>query len=191
MLDLKGITERTLLDEKRLQILGGLCQLLDERNVPGCIVEVGVYRGGSAKYLAQMNPSRAIHIFDTFAGIPYGPGENDQHNRGDFPADFEDVSAFLSDCPNVRIYSGIFPETMPKDFGPVALAHIDVDMEKSARDCINELWPLVSLNGYMVFDDYASESCQGVKKIVDRFLGGIISVDAPPQGWVKKIRRSL
>jgi hypothetical protein len=81
-MDWTGILDRSLLDEARLLSLRDLCLSIDESDVPGCIVEVGVYRGGSAKYLAQLEPDRAAFLFDTFAGIPHEPWEIDGHKRG-------------------------------------------------------------------------------------------------------------
>ena len=36
----------------------------------GCMAEVGVYRGGSARLIHEADASRSLHLFDTFEGLP-------------------------------------------------------------------------------------------------------------------------
>ena len=187
MNNLEGVLDRTLLDPLRLVNLARLCVSIEEGSVPGYIVEVGVFRGGSAKFLAQTNAGREVHVFDTFEGIPTEPWELDGHKRGDFASDFEDVKAYLSDCPNVTIHRGVFPITWPKGLSPIALAHVDVDMEAVAREAIVLLWPLLSPGGFLVFDDYGADSCRGVKRAVDEMFGERVVLGPAPQAWVQKV----
>jgi O-methyltransferase len=185
----EAVRERTLLDESRLVRLLEMSSEIHSSEIPGCIIEVGVYRGGSALLLAQANPDREILLFDTFEGIPHEPWDLDAHKKGDFPASFAEVSELFSGFPNVRIHAGVFPLTCPKGMGPVALAHIDVDMERSVWDSIIFLWPLVTPGGFMVFDDYAAEGCRGVRRAVDEMFGDQVVMSAPPQAWVQRPRR--
>ena len=183
---MNDLLDRTLLDCDRLKNLSRLCASLDDRSVPGCIIEVGVYRGGSAKHLARINPDRAVLLFDTFEGIPHESWDLDWHKRGDFTADFEDVKTYLSDCPNIKIYQGVFPATLPKEIVRVALAHVDVDMEQSARESIVALWPIIAPGGYLIFDDYAAEACRGVKRAVDEMFSSRVAIGPHPQAWIYK-----
>jgi hypothetical protein len=185
------ILYRTLLDPDRLVNLCRLSASIEVGDVAGYVVEIGVFRGGSAKLLARANQSREVHVFDSFDGIPVDPWELDGHKRGDFAADYEDVKAYLSDCPNVTIYRGVFPATWPKGLTPIALAHIDVDMEKVVREAIVLLWPLISPGGYLVFDDYNAEACRGVKKAVDEMFGERVVAGPHPQAWVQKVFRDM
>lgn len=191
MIELEEIMDRTLLDRERLLNLYRLSASINEGDVPGYVVEIGAFRGGSAKLLSRANPSREVHVFESFEGIPCEPWELDGHRKGDFAADFEDVKAYLSDCSNVTIHRGVFPETWPKNLEPIALAHIDVDMEKAAREAIVLLWPLLLPGGYLVFDDYNSEACRGVKRAVDEMFGERVVVGPPPQAWVQKVFRDI
>ena len=54
-----------LLDEDRLRVLRELAA--EVANIDGCVVELGVYCGGSALVLATCLPGRKLHLFDTFA----------------------------------------------------------------------------------------------------------------------------
>ena len=120
---------------------------------PGCIVEVGVYHGGSAWHLAKVakEQGREIHLFDTFSGIPCAEPE-DNHVVGDF--NDADLDAVMVAIPDAKFHVGVFPETMPADMPPIAFAHIDCDQYASVKASIEHLGPLMVPGGIMHFDDY-------------------------------------
>jgi O-methyltransferase len=130
-------------------------ELMEEarRAPPGDIVEVGVYKGGSAAALMQVcrEQDRRLHLFDTFTGIPYAC-DDDTHKVGDF-ADTS-LAAVRQALPEAFIYPGIFPGTLPAALDPIALAHVDCDQYQSVLDCCVYLSPLMAPGGVMVFDDY-------------------------------------
>lgn len=132
----------------------------------GCIVEVGVYKGGSASYLTELaeKQGRQIFLYDTFTGIPF-QSEYDKHAVGDFnDTSYEAVKAAL---PYATVTQGLFPASaipMPK----IAFAHIDVDQYQSYLDCIRFLSPMMVSGGVMWFDDYELD---GGKKAVDELIG--------------------
>jgi hypothetical protein len=117
----------------------------------GCIVEVGVYKGGTAYFLdqwAQLN-HRDCYLYDTFSGMPYAdPG--DQHRVGDFAdTTLQSVKELI---PHAHIVPGIFPlSAVPMP--PVAFAHIDVDQYRSYKETCTYLDPLMAPGGVMWFDD--------------------------------------
>lgn len=118
---------------------------------PGCFVEFGVYKGGSAWHLARLaeEQGREIHLYDTFTGIPYRE-DFDNHLVGDFAdTDYETVCAAI---PYARVHKGVFPDTLVA-MPPVAFAHIDADQYRSIKAAIEVLGPLMVKGGAMVFDD--------------------------------------
>lgn len=123
------------------------------RNTPnGVFVEFGVYKGGSARILADIavEQNRELHLFDTFTGIPFKE-EIDQHNVGDFSdTNEQDVRAFV---PEAKFHVGIFPDTMPNKFPKIAFLHIDADQYKSYKDAIRKFSGLMVKGGIMWFDD--------------------------------------
>lgn len=138
---------------------------------PGPFVEVGVYKGGSAWHLATLaaKQGRALHLFDTFTGIPH-KSHWDQHEIGDFgDADFETVKAAI---PDARFHVGVFPETLPGDLWDIAFAHIDCDQYRSIKSACICLWPRMAPGGIMLFDDYGSIAA--ANKAVDEFFGGTL-----------------
>jgi len=119
---------------------------------PGIFVEFGVYKGGSARRMADMasTQGRALHLFDTFAGMPIaGPG--DSHQVGDFADTSE--AAVRELVPGAIFHVGFFPETMPPDLPPIAFAHVDADQYQSISDAIDRFGPLMVPGGIMWFDD--------------------------------------
>ncbi len=118
----------------------------------GHIVEVGVYRGGSAWWLAGVAEARnvPIHLFDTFSGMPHAADE-DPHKVGEF-AD-TNVAAIEQLIPAALIYPGVFPGTLPWSLQNIAFVHCDVDQYESTRDVIATLWPRMLPGGIMWFDD--------------------------------------
>lgn len=130
---------------------------------PGCFVEVGVYKGGSAWYLARVAKSqlRPIYLYDTFEGMPH-QGEHDTHGVGDFSdTGYEQVCA---DIPYAIIVKGVFPASMVQ-MPPIAFAHVDADQYESVKACCEYLGPLMVAGGVMVFDDY--RHLDGATRAVD------------------------
>ena len=131
----------------------------------GCIVEVGVWKGGSASYLTELaeQQGREIYLYDTFEGIPC-KDELDKHEIGDFKdTDYETVKNAL---PYAKVIKGLFPESAI-DMPDVAFLHVDVDQYQSYIDVINYFKPKMVKGGIMWFDDY---ELAGAKKAVDELI---------------------
>lgn len=148
---------------------------------PGCFVEVGVYKGGTAWHLAEVarEQGREIHLFDTFNGIPCALPE-DNHVVGDF-AD-TDVDAVMAAIPDAVFHVGVFPLTMPAVFPDIAFVHVDCDQYETARAVIDLMSPLMVKGGVMHFDDYGCT--WGVTKAVDETFGGRVKESVANRGYV-------
>jgi predicted O-methyltransferase YrrM len=145
---------------------------------PGDLVEVGVYRGGSAVALARVarEQKRRLYLFDTFTGIPCANPSVDEHKVGDFgDCSMDDVRAAI---PEATIIVGVFPGTLKHvpELGPIALAHIDCDQYSSVRACCDWLDSKMAPGGVMVFDDY--DCLPGAKKAVEEMFPGRARISA-------------
>jgi len=131
---------------------------------PGCFVEVGVYRGGTALHLHEIadRQLRQLHLFDTFSGMPY-QGSDDKHAVGDF-ADTS-LEVLRQGLPRAIFHVGVFPDTMPADLRDISFAHIDCDQHDGVAACITQLFPLLVPGGVMWFDDY---ELAGARRAIDR-----------------------
>lgn len=139
----------------------------------GDVAEVGVYKGGTSRLLAKTTEAtnRVVHSFDTFSGLPQPDPGKDLHHEGQFNVSLENVKTYLSDCKNVRLYPGFFPDTADGISKLLfSLVHIDVDIYQSVMDSCIFFYPRLEKSGIMVFDDYGFLSCPGAKMAVDEFF---------------------
>ena len=124
-----------------------LYQFLKETgNLKGDVAEVGVYKGRSAKVIALTSEesNKNVYLFDTFRGMPETDPEKDNFfKKGAFSGtSLVEVRKFLSDCKNVIIYPGFFPDTAkPICEKPFSFVHVDVDIYRSVADCCQFFYP--------------------------------------------------
>lgn len=135
---------------------------------PGDFIEIGVYRGGSAMFLAEVarTQNRKLWLFDSFCGILERTEGLDAHQVGDFgDGDLETVRHLL---PDATIVVGDVRVTLPAtDLPPIAFAHIDVDQYASTKACIERISPCMVAGGLMWFDDYGC--LEGANRAVNEF----------------------
>lgn len=170
------IADSTLVDHLRLWELWTLLE--QTRYIPGDILEIGVWRGGTGALMAwklqQQKQQSNIYLCDTFTGVVKA-GAFDSCYTGGEHADTsrEHVENLLSRLTpsqnNIHILEGIFPEEtgeIVKD-NNFRLVHIDVDTYQSAQDILDFIWPKVSPGGIVVYDDYGFDCCSGITKHVN------------------------
>jgi O-methyltransferase len=145
-------------------------QLGQLSEVPGDVLEVGVWRGGTgvvmARRLLDVDPSARVYLADTFQGVAKA-GVNDPWYRGGEHADTSpELVRRLAEREGVEVelLVGIFPDETSVEIADRALrfVHIDVDVYDSARHTFEWAWPRLSVGGVVVFDDYGSFQCEGV-----------------------------
>lgn len=137
------------------------------KDIPGELIELGVYKGGTLKEMAKRFPDRTCYGLDTFTGLPKASWKKgEKHKVGEFKVDFDTV---VSEMPkNVILIPGLFPESAASIPESVrfSFAHVDMDYEKSTDDAINWLIPRMSEGGVIVFDDWHWKDCPGVTKAI-------------------------
>lgn len=171
----KHIRERTIIHEERLYILYQFSKMVISNRLPGNIAELGVYKGGSAKLLAKVFqdvPEKLVFLFDTFTGMPETDPEKDWHKKGDFSdTSLQSVLEFLADCSNVKVYQGLFSETLHNvEQETFCFAHVDCDIYQSVLECCAFFYPRLVHGGIMIFDDYGVVTCPGAKLAVDEYF---------------------
>lgn len=142
-------------------------------------VEVGAYQGGSARFIAEAlrrhGRSNPLYVFDTFEGHAVVDASVDgKHDVGRQFRDtsLERVAAYLRDFPNVQVVKGDFCETARTldGLGPVALAHVDVDVYPVTLFALNYLADRLVTGGIVVVDDYGFRRTKGAWKAVEEFV---------------------
>ena len=79
--NIAGVRDMTMTSLERLVSLSRAVEYIVKAQIPGDVVECGVWKGGSMMLVAQMlvqlnDQSRNLYLFDTFEGMS-APGEND------------------------------------------------------------------------------------------------------------------
>lgn len=170
---------------------------IERHDVPGAIVECGVWRGGSVMAacltLQQLGrTSRDVFLYDTFEGMTE-PTADDVMLHGDRTAaellqatevgdganvwsvaNLRDVQRAVgsSGYPSDRIHfvQGDVLGTLPNQAPevPIALLRLDTDWYKSTRHELEQLVPLMSPGAVLIVDDYWHWG--GCRKAVDEYL---------------------
>ena len=118
--------------------------------VNGDIAEVGVYKGGSAKLICEAKGNKALHLFDTFEGLPdLCEMDNPKHfHKGQYLGSFENVKTYLKKYSNVYFYKGLFPSTAEliknKRF---SFVNLDVDLYESTLSCLEFFYSKMNMEG--------------------------------------------
>lgn len=166
---------RTLLGHDRLYVLWQAARNVVA--VDGAAAEVGVFRGGSAYFLASIFDSligpTPFHVFDTFTGHPSG-GAHDPFNKpgsAKFRVSAEEVRAYLAAFPFVTVHVGNALETVPTlPALTYRLVHVDTDLYDPTLFSLKYFGTRLSPGGVIVVDDYASDHCPGVLQAVTEYL---------------------
>jgi O-methyltransferase len=152
--------------------------------IPGDLIETGVWRGGCAilmkAVLARHGVTdRTVWVADSFEGLPSPVHDIDRvHASYDLSGSdyltvsLEDVRAnfdrfgLLDD--GVQFLKGWFAETLTSvSLERLAVLRLDGDMYESTRDALGPLYPKVSPGGFVIVDDY--NSWPACRRAVDEY----------------------
>ena len=171
-----------------------LARMMNEKNIEGNFVELGVAKGGCAALMSEIafendTFARKMWLFDSFEGLP-DPTEEDYFRAGDKSTGdhlsplvkgsclgtLEEVQNLLLQKFNfppdkIVFVKGWFQDTLPEkaeSIGKIAVLRIDGDWYESTRVCMEYLYDQVITGGAVIIDDYLS--CIGCKRAVDEFI---------------------
>lgn len=166
----------SVIPENRIK---AMVELLSKITVEGAVIEVGVYKGGSASYIVDVFPERRIYLADTFTGIPHTTHETDNdkdgpcHKVGFFHDTSIDaiIEAFDGD-KDITLLEGIFPDDFRRvlENETFAVVHLDCDMYQSYKDSLEFLYPRTVKGGIIIMDDYQIQTAPGATSAVDEFF---------------------
>lgn len=181
---LKAVRHFTMTSPERILAMRDAVRRVCEHNVPGDIVECGVWRGGSmmvaALALLELGQTRTLHLFDTFAGMtPSGPEDGDDATGvlppGAIAVGVDEVRFNLLStgypASSVRLVVGPVDQTLPAQAPQsIALLRLDTDWYASTLHELRTLYPLLSPGGVLIVDDYGH--WRGSRRAVDEFFAG-------------------
>lgn len=165
-------------DSVRRDMLVLLLRDIVERQVPGDIAELGVYKGHTAKLIHRYLPDRMLHLYDTFEGFdPEDVAhESEVSNRRPPRRLFSDTSvkAVLRYVNprngSVHIHKGIFPASVPESEHDIryCFVHIDADLCAPIMAGLQHFYPRVEQGGYIVIHDF--NAWPGARRAVTDFF---------------------
>lgn len=143
-----------------------------DTNVPGDLLEAGVWRGGLAILMAAtlraygQRGQRILYAADSYAGIPivdHDQGVNQWTERYDVSRD-EVENNFLRYGlldEGVVFLEGLFNETLREGLPErLSLIHADGDAYDSTMDVLRAAYPRLSVGGYVIIDDFHLPGCR-------------------------------
>jgi len=196
----------TMIGVMRLDNLQHCVETVIKENVPGDLIETGVWRGGACILMrailkAYGDTARTVWVADSFAGLP-------RPNAALYPADRKDKHYTYRDFlavsrteveANFRRYDlldrqvgfleGWFKDTLPSaPIDQLAVLRLDGDMYESTIQALDALYKKVSKGGFVIVDDYFLKGCrQAVTdfRSRDHVEDPIIDIDGRGAFWRK------
>jgi O-methyltransferase len=182
----------TMTSRSRIAALCRSIEFVIRHDIPGDIVECGVWKGGSmmaaALRLQQLGDQhRKIYLYDTFEGMT-APTDVDKDNRGRsaaarmqaegtggfwFRQPLEEVRRNLAstgfDAQRLVFVKGPVEQTIPHQIpDQIAILRLDTDWYESTKHELEHLYPRLSVGGSLILDDYGY--WRGSRKAVDEYI---------------------
>lgn len=187
----------TLTSMERTFTLIEAVKYIIKQNIPGDIVECGVWKGGSIMTAVLTlknlkNQDKEIYLFDTFEGMSkptefdlpssesnFNPIEEFKKTKIDdnasdwCKAEIDEVkeNVFSTNYPKNKFHfiKGKVENTLP-EFAPdeISILRLDTDWYESTLHELNHLFPKLSKGGVLIIDDYGF--WKGSKKAVDEYF---------------------
>lgn len=175
-------TAHTMIGIKRLDNLQECIETILDDAIPGDLIETGVWRGGASIFMravlkAYQVRDRSVWVADSFEGLPKPNVEKYPDDKGDTHYTYDELKVSLDLVKGnfdrygllddqVRFLKGWFKDTLPvAEINKLSLIRLDGDMYESTMDAIVNLYPKLSVGGYVIVDDYCLPACR--KAIAD------------------------
>lgn len=181
---------------ERLYAMYKATEYVSRAAIPGCIVECGVWRGGSMMLAALTllrlaDTGRKLILFDTFEGLPRPNQQEDidiwghsaydewtRHRRTDTSSDWafasldevrENMVSTGYPVENLIFVKGMVQETLSQNRpDAVGLLRLDTDWYEFTVCELQNLYTVLSQHGVLIVDDYGH--LRGQRKAVDEYF---------------------
>jgi len=174
----------TMIGNYRMTNLRKLTEFVITHNIPGDLIETGIWRGGACIYMRAILKAygvtdRVVWCADSFEGLPEPVPEKFPQDAGDIHHTFEPLKVSLEEVRNnfikyalldeqVRFLKGWFKDTLPDaPIEHLSILRLDADMYQSTTEGLIYLYDKVSPGGYVIVDDYGV--VQGCRAAVNDF----------------------
>ena len=162
----------TMIGPRGLQNIRECVEDVVERDVPGDLIEAGVWRGGATVFMrallaAHGDSQRTVWVADSFRGLPTPAesghaadvGDEEWAERDWFNVSLDSVTRTFDRYglldERVQFLVGWFADTLPAaPIEQLSVIRLDADMYGSTIDALTALYPKLSRGGYVIVDDY-------------------------------------
>jgi len=192
---IKKVQPYTMTSAERIYSACESVRYIIKNDIPGDIVECGVWKGGSMMAMAmtlleQKNKSRDLWLYDTFEGMSeptdkdvsvYGIEakkmlEMSSKNRQDSVwcysrLDEVKQAVYSTGYPKekIKFIKGKVEDTIPKQIpNKISILRLDTDWYESTYHELVNLFPLLSTGGVLIIDDYGY--WQGSRQATDEYI---------------------
>lgn len=158
---------------KRMENIRDCVVDIIENNIPGDLIETGVWRGGATIFMkailtAYSISNRNVWVADSFAGLPRPDGVKYMADINDKHYTFSQLNVPLEKVQynfnkynlldsNVKFLKGWFKDTLPTLKNETfSIIRLDGDMYESTMDALVNLYPVLSVGGYIIIDDWGA-----------------------------------
>jgi len=173
----------TMVGRQRLTNVRWATETVLADNIPGDLIETGVWRGGVTILMrgileAWGDAERRVFVADSFQGLP-APNKAYPQDAGH---DLSNVTTLAVSADQVRanfkryglldqqveFLEGWFRDTLHQaPIDQLAILRLDGDLYESTMDALEALYPKVAPGGFVIVDDYGAwEPC---RKAVDDY----------------------
>jgi O-methyltransferase len=202
------VAAETMIGMQRLTSLQRCVETVLAEDVPGDLVECGVWRGGASILMravlnAYGDEKRSVWAADSFAGLPKPDEANysaDKDLRLDLLGDILAVSQATVEAnfkryglldDRVHFLAGWFKDTLQASpINCISVLRLDGDLYESTIQALDALYPRLSIGGFCIIDDYHPiEACrQAVTDYREReqVSAEIIEIDGTGVFWRKQ-----
>ena len=195
----------TMVGKKRLKNILYCVEYILKNEIQGDFIETGVWRGGSTIFMRAILKAYDIHdktvwVADSFEGLPEPNEQAYPADKDDIHHTFDELKVSLESVKNnfarynlldeqVKFLKGWFKDTLPKALiEKFSLVRLDGDMYESTMDAIVNLYPKLSVGGFLIVDDYCIENCKKAitdYRIANNITDTIIDIDGTGIFWQK------
>lgn len=156
-----------------------LAQMIQQtRKIDGDYVEIGVYRGDSArfaiKYMRSLQLQRKVWLLDTYEGFNYVEASESsdmrwQNTHND--TSIELVRKRVEEDQNINIVkSNIITDDLPNEIKNIAICNIDVDLYEAVKHALYKVKDCVVKGGVIIAEDYGhTPELLGAQLAIDEF----------------------
>lgn len=191
---IRAVRPYTMTGPDKLHALISAVRYVARYNIPGDVVECGVWRGGSMHAVARAldaagDHDRDLFLYDTFEGMTE-PTEKDVRYDGRLAsaalenqdrerslvwayASLEDVQAGFDEVPypkhRIHFVKGPVEETIPGELpNRISILRLDTDWYESTAHELKHMYDRLVPGGVLMLDDYGW--WQGSRQATDEFL---------------------